>query len=135
MTKTSCYCVFQQQKTTIARRFFHIKPKRVVVAMSGGVDSSVAAALLVQAGHEVIGVHMQNWNVNEETGSKGSSVMCPNERDWRDVQAVGSHLAIPVHRVSFEQSYWTEVFEPTVTDYASGFTPNPDTLCNREIKF
>ncbi len=102
---------------------------RIVVGMSGGVDSSVAALLLKRAGHEVIGVFMNNW---EETGEDGA---CTAERDWVDVRAVCDVLDIPYYAVNFAKEYRERVFADFLAEYRAGRTPNPDVLCNREIKF
>lgn len=104
----------------------------VFVAMSGGVDSSVAAALLKESplGLDVHGIFMRNWT--DDSKSPGG---CSAERDWKDVQQVGKHLEIPVHRVDFSREYWIRVFEPALKHYDMGNTPNPDIACNREIKF
>ncbi len=102
---------------------------RVVVGMSGGVDSSVAAMLMKRAGHEVIGVFMKNWEEKDESG------VCTSERDWADARAVCEHLDIPYYSVNFAQQYWDRVFTRFLEEYRRGRTPNPDVLCNREIKF
>ncbi len=102
---------------------------RIVVGMSGGVDSSVAALLLHQAGHEVIGVFMKNW---EETDADG---VCTAEADWADVRAVCDVIGIPYYSVNFAQEYRDRVFSYFLAEYKAGRTPNPDVLCNREIKF
>ena len=102
---------------------------RVVVGMSGGVDSSVAAMLMKRAGHEVIGVFMKNWEEKDEAG------VCTAERDWSDARAVCEHLDIPYYSVNFAKQYWDRVFEHFLSEYRRGRTPNPDVLCNREIKF
>lgn len=102
---------------------------RVVVGMSGGVDSSVAALLMKRAGHEVIGVFMKNWEEKDENG------VCTSERDWSDVRAVCEHLDIPYYSVNFAKQYWDRVFTHFLEEYRRGRTPNPDVLCNREIKF
>ena len=99
---------------------------RVVVGMSGGVDSSVAAYLLKQQGHDVIGVFMNNW---EEDG------VCTAEADYRDVRDVCDRLAIPYYSVSFADRYRERVFSHFLEEYRRGRTPNPDVMCNREIKF
>lgn len=103
---------------------------KVYVAMSGGVDSSVAAALLKQGGHDVEGIFMRNWV--DDSKSPGG---CSSEKDWKDVQAVARHLDMPVSRIDLSREYWTKVFEPALRQYELGNTPNPDIACNREIKF
>ncbi len=102
---------------------------RIVVGMSGGVDSSVAAMRLRDAGHEVIGVFMKNWNETDENG------VCTADQDWQDVQAVAASLGIPCYAVNFEKEYEERVFSYFLSEYRRGRTPNPDVLCNREIKF
>ena len=99
---------------------------RIVVGMSGGVDSSVAAYLLKRQGHEVIGVFMNNW---EEDG------VCTAEQDYADVRAVCECIDIPYYSVSFAQEYRERVFSHFLEEYKKGRTPNPDVMCNREIKF
>lgn len=101
---------------------------RVVVGLSGGVDSSVAALLLKRAGFDVHGLFMNNWE-EDETG------YCTNARDFQDARAVCERLEIPLHRVSFAREYRERVFEYLISEYRAGRTPNPDVLCNREIKF
>ena len=103
--------------------------ERIVVGMSGGVDSSVAALLLKKLGYDVIGVFMNNW---EEDGDDG---VCTAESDWRDVRQVCDLLDIPYYSVSFAREYWDNVFSYFLQEYRAGRTPNPDVLCNREIKF
>ncbi|KXS19314.1 5-methylaminomethyl-2-thiouridylate-methyltransferase [Gonapodya prolifera JEL478] len=101
--------------------------------MSGGVDSSVAAFLLQSQGYDVHAVYMHNWEARDAGGRA-----CTSEQDWQDVQAVCRHLGIAsqnVQRVDFVKDYWTDVFEPTLQDYAAGRTPNPDIACNSYIKF
>ena len=102
---------------------------RIVVGMSGGVDSSVAALLMKRAGHEVIGVFMKNWEEKDEDG------VCSAERDWADARAVCEKLDIPYYSVNFAREYWDRVFTHFLDEYRKGRTPNPDVLCNREIKF
>lgn len=102
---------------------------RVVVGMSGGVDSSVAALLLKQQGYDVIGVFMKNWEEKDEEG------VCTSESDWRDVQQVCDVIGIPYYPVNFVKEYWDRVFSLFLSEYQKGRTPNPDVLCNREIKF
>ncbi|MBQ8082353.1 MAG: tRNA 2-thiouridine(34) synthase MnmA [Clostridia bacterium] len=102
---------------------------RIAVGMSGGVDSSVAAYLLKRQGHEVIGVFMNNWDEQDENG------VCTARTDWRDVQDVCDLLDIPYYAVDFSKEYMENVFQEFLSEYAAGRTPNPDVLCNREIKF
>lgn len=106
-----------------------IRQTRVVVGMSGGVDSSVAALLLKQQGYEVIGVFMKNWDDADEEGN------CTADLDYQDVRRVCDHIGIPYYTVNFEQEYWDRVFQYFLTEYAQGRTPNPDVMCNKEIKF
>lgn len=96
----------------------------IIVAMSSGVDSSVCAALYSKYPN-VKGVYMANWSQEAEC----------TERDWKDVQKVCQQLAIPCERVSFEKEYWVNVFEPMISQYQQGHTPNPDVDCNKYIKF
>ena len=102
---------------------------RIVVGMSGGVDSAVSALLLKRQGYEVIGVFMNNW---EEEGEDG---VCTNESEWRDVRDVCGALDIPYYAVNFAKEYRERVFSLFLSEYRAGRTPNPDVLCNREIKF
>jgi tRNA-specific 2-thiouridylase len=97
--------------------------------MSGGVDSSVTAALLREQGYRVIGLFMKNW---EETGPDDQ---CTSAQDWEDVQRVCEKLDIPHYAVNFAKEYWDGVFAQFLKEYQQGYTPNPDILCNREIKF
>jgi tRNA-specific 2-thiouridylase len=101
--------------------------ERIVVGMSGGVDSAVAALLLRRAGHEVHGLYMSNWDDDDS--------YCTGARDFQDARAVAAELGIPLHRVSFAEQYRARVFDYFLTEYRAGRTPNPDVLCNREIKF
>lgn len=100
--------------------------KTVVVGMSGGVDSSVTALLCKEQGYRVIGLFMRNWEDDEG---------CTAEKDYEDVQLVAKMLDIPCYAVNFTQQYWDGVFSKCLKEYAVGLTPNPDVLCNREIKF
>lgn len=102
----------------------------VAVGVSGGVDSSVAAMLLKEQGHDVVGVHMSNWDAAEEAGHEACG-----EKDARDARKVCERLGIGFHRTSFVREYWNDVFEPLLQGYQSGGTPNPDVACNRFIKF
>jgi tRNA-specific 2-thiouridylase len=103
--------------------------QRVIVGMSGGVDSSVAAWLLLQQGYEVEGLFMKNWEEDDEAG------YCAAEEDLRDARAVCDRLGIKLHTVNFSHEYWDRVFEYFLQEYRAGRTPNPDIMCNREIKF
>ncbi len=106
-----------------------VRKQRIIVGMSGGVDSSVAALLLKEQGHAVSGVFMRNW---EEPRTDGP---CPAERDARDALAVCERLGIELDAVSFAREYRERVFRYFLEEYARGRTPNPDVLCNKEIKF
>jgi tRNA-specific 2-thiouridylase len=107
----------------------NIQPKRVIVGMSGGVDSSVAALLLMQQGYQVEGLFMKNWD--EDDGTE----YCTAKADLADAQAVCEKLGIKLHTANFAAEYWDHVFEYFLAEYKAGRTPNPDILCNREIKF
>lgn len=102
---------------------------KVIVGMSGGVDSSVSALRLLDAGYEVSGLFMKNWD--EDDGTE----YCTAKQDLADAQAVCDLLGIELHTVNFASEYWDRVFEVFLTEYAAGRTPNPDILCNQEIKF
>lgn len=102
---------------------------RVIVGMSGGVDSSVAALLLSQQGYAVEGLFMKNWEDDDREGD------CPALMDALDASEVCDILGIPLHNSNFAAEYWDSVFEEFLREYAAGRTPNPDVLCNREIKF
>ncbi len=104
-------------------------PRRVVVGMSGGVDSSVAALLLKEQGFDVVGVFMKNWEETDENG------VCLATQDYDDVRAVCETIGIPYYSVNFAKEYWDRVFRYFLEEYRRGRTPNPDVLCNREIKF
>ena len=101
---------------------------RVVVAMSGGVDSSVAAFLLKKQGYDVLAIFMKNWQ--SEPGE-----VCTSEIDFKDASEVCDKLDIPLHKANFSNEYWNNVFEEFIKEHKLGRTPNPDVLCNREIKF
>jgi len=102
---------------------------RVVVGMSGGVDSSVTALLLKRQGFDVIGVFMKNWDDTDASG------VCTAEEDAEDVRRVCDQIGIPYYTVNFEAEYRDKVFEYFLEEYRRGRTPNPDVMCNREIKF
>ncbi len=101
----------------------------VIVGLSGGVDSSVAALLLKQQGYDVSAVFMKNWNEDDNEG------YCPAEEDFADAQSIAAELDIPFHGVNFAPEYWDNVFAYFLAEYKAGRTPNPDILCNKEIKF
>ena len=103
--------------------------KHIIVGMSGGVDSSVAAFLLKQQGHHVEGVFMKNWEADD------TDTFCPATVDMADAQAVCDKLGIELHRVNFAEEYWETVFTHFLAEFRAGRTPNPDILCNKEIKF
>lgn len=104
----------------------------MVVGMSGGVDSSVAAFLLAQQDYDLSAVFMRNWDTGDESGTdKG----CEWEKDWEDVQRVCKKLDLPCQMIDLSQEYWNRVFEPSLKQWESGVTPNTDVWCNREIKF
>lgn len=103
--------------------------KTVVVGMSGGVDSSVAAALLKEQGYNVIGLFMHNWDETDDNG------VCSQVNDYEDVKRVCGKLDIPYYTVNFAKEYLDRVFSYFLDEYKKGRTPNPDVLCNREIKF
>ncbi len=102
---------------------------RVIVGMSGGVDSSVAALLLQREGYQVEGLFMKNWE--EDDGTE----YCTAKNDFADAQRVAESLGIPLHTANFAAEYWDNVFESFLAEYQAGRTPNPDVLCNKEIKF
>lgn len=103
--------------------------KRVIVGLSGGVDSSVAAFLLKGKGFHVEALFMKNWEEED------SDTYCSATEDVKDAKAVCDLLGIPLHVANFSEAYWRDVFEHCLTEYRLGRTPNPDILCNREIKF
>ena len=104
-------------------------PKKVVVGMSGGVDSSVSAYLLQQQGYHVVGLFMKNWEEDD------TEEYCSASVDLADAQAVCDKLNIKLHTINFAAEYWDNVFEHFLSEYKAGRTPNPDILCNKEIKF
>jgi len=105
------------------------KHQKVIVGLSGGVDSSVAAYLLLQAGYDVEALFMKNWDEDDDTE------YCTAMQDFADASAVAAELGIVLHGANFAREYWDRVFEYFLNEYRSGRTPNPDILCNKEIKF
>ncbi|XP_071524815.1 mitochondrial tRNA-specific 2-thiouridylase 1 isoform X1 [Panulirus ornatus] len=102
---------------------------RVVLGISGGVDSAVSALLLKRKGYEVIGVFMRNWDEKDEKGH------CTTDAEAEDAEWVCRRLDIPFHEVNFVKEYWHEVFTHMIEEYKAGFTPNPDIICNKKVKF
>lgn len=113
--------------------------KTVVIGMSGGVDSSVAAILLKQQGYHVIGLFMRNWDSSINNDILGNPTLnnniCPQEQDYNDALAVCEKLDIPLHRIDFVKEYWDYVFTYFLDELKKGRTPNPDIMCNKYIKF
>ena len=107
----------------------HTFPKHIFVGMSGGVDSSVAAYLLKQAGHQIEAVFMKNWETDD------TDAYCSSAIDLADAETVCDQLNIKLHVINFSDRYWEKVFAHFLDEYRAGRTPNPDILCNKEIKF
>ncbi len=103
--------------------------QHVIVGMSGGVDSSVSALLLKEQGYHVAGLFMKNWDEDDGTA------YCTAQQDLADAQAVADQIGIKLHSANFAAEYWDRVFEHFIEEYKAGRTPNPDVLCNKEIKF
>ncbi|WP_440207688.1 tRNA 2-thiouridine(34) synthase MnmA [Actinobacillus pleuropneumoniae] len=103
--------------------------KKVIIGMSGGVDSSVSAFILQQQGYQVEGLFMKNWEEDDDTD------YCTAAADLADAQAVADKLDMKLHKINFAAEYWDNVFEHFLNEYKAGRTPNPDILCNKEIKF
>jgi tRNA-uridine 2-sulfurtransferase len=101
----------------------------VIVGMSGGVDSSVAAKLLLEQGHRVEGLFMKNWEETDDVA------YCTSKQDLEDALQVCEELEIPLHQINFSRQYWDRVFSYFLQEYKAGRTPNPDIMCNKEIKF
>lgn len=111
---------------------------KVILGMSGGIDSSVCAYLLQKQGYEVIGLFMQNWDSyanNDILGNNNSSLKCNPQKDFEDAKKVADKLGIKIYRTQFINQYWTKVFNYLINEYKKGYTPNPDVLCNKYIKF
>ncbi len=113
--------------------------KKVVVGISGGVDSSVAAILLKEKGYDVVGLFMRNWDSSINNDFLGNpnlnNNICPQEEDYNDAKAVCDKLGIPLYRVDFIKEYWDDVFTYFLDELNKGRTPNPDIMCNKYIKF
>ena len=106
-----------------------MKNNKVTVGISGGVDSSVSALLLKQQGYDVTGVFMKNWEDDD------TNEYCSSEVDIKDAQSICDQIGIPFKKINFSSEYWDYVFEYFLAEYKAGRTPNPDILCNKEIKF
>ena len=106
-----------------------IMSKKVILGMSGGVDSSLSAILLKEAGYEVVGLFMKNWEEKDEDG------VCTSTEDAEDAKRVANQLGFPCYTINFEKEYWDRVFTYFLDEYKKGRTPNPDVMCNQEIKF
>ncbi len=115
------------------------KKTRVMIGLSGGVDSAVAAYLLKKEGYEVIGGFMRNWDAIANQDISGNPTLdepiCPQEVDYEDAKKVAEKLGIPLFRIDFVKEYWDEVFSYFLSEYEKGRTPNPDVFCNKYIKF
>ena len=113
--------------------------RNILVGLSGGVDSAVAAYLLKEQGEQVTCAFMRNWDSLTNDDILGNPTLeedqCSQEKDWDDARAVADRLGLPLLRIDFIEEYWTNVFEQFLTTYRKGRTPNPDILCNRYIKF
>ena len=113
--------------------------KKVVIGLSGGVDSAVGAYLLKKEGYEVIGLFMRNWDSNINNDILGNpndtNDICPQEKDYNDAKKVCEFLGIELHRIDFIKEYWDYVFTYFLEELKKGRTPNPDMLCNKYIKF
>ncbi|SEV91753.1 tRNA 2-thiouridine(34) synthase MnmA [[Haemophilus] ducreyi] len=120
---------YQKCFHTSAQQYADNKNKKVIIGMSGGVDSSVSAFILQQQGYQVEGLFMKNWEEDDDTD------YCTAAADLADAQNVADRLGIKLHKINFAAEYWDNVFEHFLAEYQAGRTPNPDILCNKEIKF
>ncbi|WP_455379781.1 tRNA 2-thiouridine(34) synthase MnmA [Acidihalobacter prosperus] len=107
----------------------NMKRQHIIVGLSGGVDSAVAALRLIEQGHRVEGLFMKNWEDDDDEG------YCAAAEDLKEAKGVAETLEIPLHKVNFAREYWDRVFSYFLDEYRQGRTPNPDVLCNKEIKF
>ena len=119
-----------------------IKDKKdtlVIVGLSGGVDSASSCIKLIEEGYHVEAMYMRNWDSALNNDLRGNPTVmdevCPQEKDYQDAKSVAEKLGIKLHRVDFIQEYWDSVFEYFLAEYRKNRTPNPDILCNKEIKF
>ena len=128
---------FLLSKRAIIRQVIYVK--KVVIGMSGGVDSSVAAIKLIEQGYEVIGLFMRNWDAGVNNDILGNPTLtnniCPQEQDYNDALSVCKKIGIPLHRIDFVKEYWDYVFTYFLDELKKGRTPNPDIMCNKYIKF
>ena len=112
---------------------------KVIVGLSGGVDSAASVIRLKEEGYNVEAIYMRNWDSALNNDLLGNPTVmdevCPQEKDYQDAVKVASKLGITLHRVDFIQEYWDSVFEYFLSEYRKNRTPNPDILCNKEIKF
>jgi tRNA-specific 2-thiouridylase len=128
-----CYNIKYEKKEVVLMK------KKVVIGMSGGVDSSVAAIMLQKQGYEVIGLFMRNWDSFADGEVEGAPTtdegICPQEVDYNDAKKVCDKLGIPLYRKDFIKEYWDYVFTYFLDELKKGRTPNPDIMCNKYIKF
>ncbi|MBE6114702.1 MAG: tRNA 2-thiouridine(34) synthase MnmA [Erysipelotrichaceae bacterium] len=113
--------------------------KKVILGLSGGVDSAVAAYILKEQGYDVECAFMRNWDAMANNDFLGNPTnndsQCPQEKDWEDACSVAEALGLKIHRIDFVKEYWDNVFQVFIDEYQKGRTPNPDILCNKYIKF
>lgn len=128
-TKLSSKAYDQHFPQLSAEQLAENAKKKVIIGMSGGVDSSVSAFILQQQGYQVEGLFMKNWEEDDDTD------YCTAAADLADAQAVADRLGMKLHTINFAAEYWDNVFEHFLNEYKAGRTPNPDILCNKEIKF
>jgi tRNA-specific 2-thiouridylase len=114
-----------------------VRIPKIILGMSGGVDSSVCAYLLQKQGYEVIGLFVQNWDrdLNNDILGKTNNASCDFTKDFNDAKQVADKLGIKIYTTGFISLYWNKVFKYMIQEYRQGLTPNPDVLCNKFIKF